>query len=337
MSKTINLLLLVVGLILVGFGLAALRDHPGSWLWVLVGIAVAALALFSDERRKRRADQLQRAELPARVDELMRQVSDKGRPVQVPMPLRLVLFEILAILVGSWLLYLAGTATGVDWRYWVGGAFFLGLGLLGLPYVWSGLGRPAIEFTVSGIATPRNGRIAWRDITGIFLKAVTYRGATTHTILFRVNNLARAAQRTYWTDRLLASFHRGPLFRNIVGSVLPRWRENPEVVYALARRLWKRATGSDYDWNPLMSDRFNAASQRLATVAAHLQEPGAIEPSTANLRQVERQMAQARDDIGLMRKELKRKRTRSNWIMGSLLLVALLAMAASVTLRLLTH
>lgn len=99
MPKIANLLLLVVGVALAGLGLATASTDRSAWAVMALGAVVGTLALASDAWRKRRALRRQQAALPARIDELMRQVL-RGHPLRLPMPFRAVLIvALLAIAV----------------------------------------------------------------------------------------------------------------------------------------------------------------------------------------------------------------------------------------------
>jgi hypothetical protein len=185
-----------------------------------------------------------------------------------------------------------------------------------------------LDLASAGFATPLNGRIAWRDVSGVFLQAVTQRnGVESFRLMFRVKQFARVAPAIHWTDRLFAMFRLGALARGVVSVGLPTSKEPPKVVYALARMLWKQATGHDYDWNPLMSDQYNEALQRMDAITARMQAAGAVEASLADPQRLSRDMAQLEQDVTLITGERRRELAKAKWVGGVLVVLTLLAFA----------
>jgi hypothetical protein len=152
-------------------------------------------------------------------------------------------------------------------------------------------------------------------------------GAESFRLMFRVKQFARVATDIHWTDRLLAIFRLGPLASDVVNVGLPKSKEPPKVVYALARQLWKQATGHDYDWNPQMSDRYNEALQRVDAITARMQEPAAVEASLADPRRLSQDMAQLDQDMILLAGESRRELAKAKWVAGVVVLLMLLALA----------
>ena len=328
MPQIVNLFLVIFGVIAFGAGLAGLRSHPASLFVLIVGIALVVLAYFSDRSRERRVEERKHAAARNRLDELTRRTWGPGDSLRVPASIWLIPGTLLLVAAGAGALYMGVTAAKQEWILLAVGGGFLGIGTLALARAWAGIGRPALELTSSGVATPVNGRIAWRDVSGIFLYTVTQRsGAQSFRLMFRVKNFARAATDIHWTDRLLAVLRLGALARGVVSVGLPASKESPEAVYALARLLWKQATGNDYDWNPLMSDQYNEALQRMDAFTARMQEPDAVEASLANPRRMSQDMAQLDRDMALMTGERKRQLAKFKRTVGFLALLMLLGAA----------
>ena len=328
MPQLVNLFLVIFGVIVVGAGLAGLRSHPASLIVLIIGIAVIALAYFSDRRRERRRDERKRADEQRRLDELTRRSWGPGDSLRVPGSVWVVVAGLFLAAAGAGIWHMGVTTVRQDWIPLLVGAAFLGSGGLILARAVPGMGRSALELTSAGFTTPLNGRIAWRDVSGVFLQVVTQRnGVESFRLMFRVKQFARVAPAIHWTDRLFAMFRLGALARGVVSVGLPGSKEPPKVVYALARLLWKQATGHDYDWNPLMSDQYNEALQRMDAITARMQAPGAVEVSLADPQRLSRDMAQLERDMALITGERGRELAKAKWVGGVLVVLTLLAFA----------
>lgn len=328
MPQLVNLFLVIFGVIAVGAGLAGLRSHPASLIVLIAGIAVIALAYFSDRRRERRRDERKRVGDQRRMDELTRRTWGPGDSLRVPGSVWVVVAGLLLVAAGAGVWHMGVTTVRQDWIPVLVGAVFLLSGGLILARALPGIGRPALELTSAGFATPLNGRIVWRDVSGVFLQAVTHRnGAESFRLMFRVKQFARAATAIHWTDRLFAMFRLGALARGVVEVGLPKSKEPPKVVYALARLLWKQATGHDYDWNPLMSDQYNEALQRMDAITTRMQASGAVEASLADPERLSRDMAQLEQDVILITAERRRELAKAKWVTGVVVVLMLLAFA----------
>ncbi|HTM28184.1 MAG TPA: hypothetical protein VL097_02365, partial [Rhodanobacter sp.] len=91
--------------------------------------------------------------------------------------------------------------------------------------------------------------------------------------------------------------------------------------------LWKQATGHDHDWNPLMSDQYNEALQRMDAITARMQEPDAVEASLADPERLSRDMAQLDQDMALIARERRRELVQAKWVGSVLVVLMLLAFA----------
>ncbi|WP_235578772.1 hypothetical protein [Rhodanobacter sp. Root627] len=328
MPQLVNLFLVVFGVIAIGAGLAGLRSNPASLVVLIVGIGVIALAYFSDRRRERRREERERADGQRRLDELTGRAWGPGDSLRVPRSVWVVPVGLLLAAAGAGVWHMGVTTLWQDWIPVLVGAVFLVSGGLILARTLPGIGRPALELTSAGFATPLNGRIAWRDVSGVFLHAVTHRnGVESFRLMFRVKQFARVATAIHWTDRLFATFRLGALARGVVEVGLPKSKEPPKVVYALARLLWKQATGHDHDWNPLMSDQYNEALQRMEAITARMQEPDAVEASLADPERLSQDMAQLDQDMALIARERRRELVQAKWVGGVLVALMLLAFA----------
>lgn len=328
MPQIINLFLVIFGVIACGIGLARFQQHPASLLMLVAGLALVTLAYFSDRRRERRVRERKRAAVQQRLDELTRRSWGPGASLQVPGSVSFILLGLFLVAMGGGALYMDAIAATHDAVLVVIGVGFLLPALLILSRALAGVGQPVLELTAVGFTTPLNGRIAWHDVSGIFLSTLTQRsGHQSFFLMFRVKQFARVAPRIHWTDRLLAVCHLGALGRGVMNVRLPTSKEAPQAVYVLARQLWKQATGNDYDWNPQMSEPYNEALKRTSAFTTRIQEPGAIEASLADPQQMSQDMAQIDRDMALIASERKRQLARFRWTARLFVLLALLVAA----------
>jgi hypothetical protein len=328
MPKVANLLLLIMGMIASGVGLAGMRTRHGAWVLLVAGLALVALACVSDRRREARREERRRLAIEKRTAQLAGQPWRPGQSLRLPQPARTLVLPPLLTLLGIGGVWLHWHLPTSQWPPLIVGVPLLALGVLAQSRILGGIGRPALELSSAGLITPLSGAIAWREVAGIFLHSVTTRrGATTHLILFRVPCYAKVVSSVHWTDRLLAVFRLGPLACGRLAVILAGSKEPPQAVYALARHLWKQQTGNDYEWNPFASDAVNEALRRTGTYVAHMREPGAVEAALADLSGTVAASTQLTRDMALIAGERKRQLARAWWIAGAFVLIMLLRVA----------
>lgn len=339
MLQLLNLFLVIFGVIAVGAGLASWRTRPAMALLLLAfGLALIALAYFSDRGRERRAEQRKRAALQQRIDEFARRPAGSSQTLQLHGGLRYILAGLLLTLLGVGVVIMAAADIRHDVIPLLLGAALVPVGLLILLRALAGAGQPTLELDSAGLVTPLTGRIPWREVSGVCLRSVPQRnGEEIFSLMFRVQQFARVAPRIHWTDRLLAIFHLGALAKGVVTVALPSKKEPPAAVYALARQLWKQSTGNDYEWNPLQSDAYNDAMKRAGALAARLDEPDAMETALAHPEQMEQAMAQMNADMALITAEHRRRVKKQRWMLALFLPLPVLLMAWPWIMRLLKH
>ena len=288
MLQLVNLLLVIFGVIAVGSGLVWWRNQPALALLLLVsGVALIALAYFSDRGREQRAEQRKRAAIRQRIDEFARRPAGSSQTLRLGGGPRNILAGLLLTLLGLAVAVMASADLRHDVIPLILGVLLVPVGLLLLLRALAGVGQPALELDSVGFATALTGRIPWREVSGICLRTVTQRnGSESFFLMFRVQRFAPVAPRIHWTERLLAVFRLGALARGVVNVSLPSKKDPPAAVYALARQLWKQSTGNDYEWSPLQSDACNEAMKRAGALAARLDEPGAMEAALAHPEQM---------------------------------------------------
>lgn len=328
MPQIINLLLLIVGIVAFGIGLARHGDRLESIVMLVLGVGLIALAWVSDRRRQARAEQRLRTDTDQRIAELTAAPWRAGQTLVVRGSTWVGVFLLLLVLGGGWLSWMAWHEAGVNWQLLLAGGFLCGLGLLLLPRELAGLGQPALQLDSRGFTTPVHGFIAWRDVSGIHLSAVTARDRTNYVLMFRVERFARVATKIHWSERWLAVFRLGALARGKVGVVLRDAREKPPAVHAAARFLWKQATGNDYEWNPDWSEQANQALKRSTAFASSVADPEAMERALReDSDQLRRQFDDSAKDIALVTAEIRRRVKRGKWMTGLLLVLIVLWVA----------
>lgn len=318
MPKIVHLLLLAGGMIIAIFGLAAF--HVAA---ILLGSAMIAVAFFSDRRRERQEKEKRNAENARRVAELIRAPRHSHKTLKLDGSYWVAVGLMLGGFASALAIHKGITSDAVRWQWVLGGAFFLALIAIALPRSLASLGKPLLELDRDGFAMPIHGRIPWREVSGVDLHQITHRGMTTSILFFRVMRYQHIVASIHWTERVMAAFGLGAVARGIVGAPLAIAKENPETVYAVARFLWKQATGHDYDWNSMLSDEYNGAAKRLAATGARPLDPDVIEHSDAILADLE----QARKDLAVMRTEGARATSRLNWVIGIAITLMVLSIA----------
>lgn len=309
MPQLVNLFLVISGVIVVGLGVVGVRDHPAVAIFPLtLGIAMVVLAYVSDRRRTRRVDERKRVAVQQRTDALTRRAAGSAQSLQISSGILTAVVGPMVAAMGAAALSMDVTSTNHDAILLVVGVFSLALGLLISARTLPAIGQPILEINMTGFATPLNGKIAWRDVSGIHLRTLATRnGSESFTLLFRVPQFARVVRRVHWTDRLTGLFGLGPLVKGVVGIGLFSSKEPPAAVYALARLLWKQSTGNDYAWNPAMSDEYNDAMRRTEAWAASFEKPEASETAMADPEQLSISIAQMESDTALIAAESKRR------------------------------
>lgn len=318
MPKIINLLLLVGGMIMAVFGLAAFHVAP-----ILLGFGMIVVAFFSDRRREQREKEKRSADIARRIAELTQAPWHSHKTLKLDGSHWMAVGLMLGGFASALAIHKGITSDALHWQWVVGGAFFLTLIAIALPRSLASLGKPLVELDRDGFAMPIHGRIPWREVSGVDLYQFTHRGMTTSILLFRVARYQHIVANIHWTEWVLAAFGLGAVARGIVGARLATSKENPETVHAVARFLWKQATGHDYDWNSMLSDEYNEAAKRLAATASRPLDPDVIEHPDAVLAELE----QAGKDLAVMRTEGTRVTSRLTWVIGIAMILMVLSIA----------
>lgn len=294
MPQLVVLFLVIAGVLVAGTGLVRWSEGPESLAWLALGAASIAVAYVGDrgrlERKRRREQAAEEAAARQRDDFLARW--QPGQVLAVRRFAGSLPGAVLVVALGAAMLWLGLPFKRGDVVFLMLAAVLLAGGLLALARLLPAVGRPALELSAAGVVLPLYGRIAWRDISGIHLMMARSRSErpVNFSVVFRVMDVARAAERVHWTDRLFGMLRVGALGKGIVSSGACAIGEDPDRVEALAQRLWMEATGRCYVWRPGMSDAALASLQRQAEIMARLGDPAAVDTSPEGLAKVQQDL-----------------------------------------------
>jgi len=326
MPQIVNLFLLVVGLLATGISLVAIHGNPILFVVTAMGVGLIIVAYISDQRRELREKEKQRTDIARRIAELTQTPWTSNQTLIIHGSVWMVVLLLLAGLAGAWAVYAGITATSTSWTLAMSGSFFLVLSAIALPRGLSGLGKPACELDRNGFITPIHRQIPWREVTGIHLQQYTYRGRTTSILLFRTDHYQRIVTDIHWTVRVLALIGLGAIRRGVVGVPLNDSKEKPETIYAVARFLWKQATGHDYEWNPMLSHTYNEAAKRMEDITVRRLDPEALKSQLSeHPEEALAELEQMSKDITTIRTERTRLISRFNWATGIAAILMLLS------------
>ncbi len=268
MSQPLNAVLLLTGLIAVLAGAAALHENAGSFTLVVFGIGLVAAAWVGEQRRNGHLKAQRRADTDRRIAELMRPPWAADQTLKVRGNSLTPVALLLSGLLSTWMVYAGVSAAQRQWPLIIAGGLWLTLTAIAASRCIAGFGKSVCELDRDGLCTPIHGHIPWSEVSGLHFQQDTRRGVTTSTLLLRVERYREVVTGIHWTERLLAAFGAGALARGIVSVPLKNGDEEPETLEAVARLLWKRATGHDYPWNPGWSNDFNDAAKRIGSLRA---------------------------------------------------------------------
>lgn len=337
MSQIINLFFIIAGAITVVVGLVKFGETPVFFLAIPIGIALVVFAYREDQRREKRIADKRHAEIARRIAELTKAPWGAHQTLEIQRNSWVV---IPILLLGSFSVLLLKTGTSDIETHW----FPVSIGLLLLVFcviallnIFANFGKPAFELRRDAFATPTYGRISWRDVTGIDLQKRSTRTTTIYTLCFRVENYPQVAIGRHWIERLFAFFRLGASRSGILVVSLLGAKEKPETIYAVARFLWKEATGRDYDWSPLRSEALNEAFKRIGrTIPAHHSDPDALkqallERPQETLAEIDQFNKEFKKDTDLIKDlssaEAKHRLARAKWMIAAPVIVFLLFLA----------
>lgn len=269
MSRLINVLFIATGLLLFCFSFVIYQTNVHALLTLTIllsGLGLIAFAFMRDGRHEKTLKENKQVETNRRISELTKKPWLSDQTLQVHRSTTMTLLAISMGTISAILIKVGLAIESIPWTYLLCGLLFLVVTVITLSRFYVGIGKPACDLNRNGLNIPIHGFIPWKEVMGICLHEVATRGNTNYILLFRVENYAKVVTDIHWTDRMFGLFGIGAIGRGVVGVQLNDQKEQPEVFYAVARFLWKQATGFDYDWNPSLSDAYNESAKQLARV-----------------------------------------------------------------------
>jgi hypothetical protein len=209
-------------------------------------------------------------------------------------------------------LFLVGSAEGGTLMA-AGGAIVLGAVVLLLLHRVPTLGKPRLVVTTTGFQLPHAPLVPWQLVEGIWLENNRHNyQVMSHSLIFYVPTLAEAIGRFPWFMQMLFPL-RTRKGKKRLAVMLAGTSEDPEVVYRLARHLWKQSTGRDYPWFPDMTEEAAAAYRKDEETFARLREHLQRGPD-ADPREFNQLMAGLEQNLSAMREDSQRRGSRFQWL-----------------------
>jgi len=239
-----------------GVFVSCMLHHPVARAFgILASVAGIAVLYVADRRReKRQAFETHRIN-EQRTRELMRRYGAGPVILQVYCPSG-TFPGLLVFVMGVMVLWkLPHDAVPVLF-----GAASLITGALSILTGVKKIGQPALELCNNGFSTPGYGFLPWFEVDGISLIELSYRRITSnHVLVFHVPRLAHYLNQFGAFQSFFFLFSR----KRQVGVVLRKASEHPDVIRDLSRELLKRATGRDFPWSAVLSEKENEAYGRI--------------------------------------------------------------------------
>jgi hypothetical protein len=317
MVKVFALLFAVIGFLLLGIGLALMREHPAMLALAIAGAAITYLAYSLDGRREKTAAEQQRKETKLRIEALAKTSWKSGKVLEVKAGRPNILIASLTLTASVLFACFSVSETEPRWGMFAGSALFSTFVFFALMRILPGIGKPALVLDIRGFQTPLHGTIPWCEVGGINLQTITMRGATTITLNFKVENYAKAVASVHWTELLLDFFGLGAQKRKVIVVLLNGASEDPEVVVAIAKLLWQQNTGMNHEWNPMLSNEFNQAAKRAHEFMDRYKDPNAsAEDILIDPAKVLKEVEQFHQDLDAVNSERRRTMSKINWLVA---------------------
>lgn len=315
MPLLINVVLFLGGFVITGIGFSLIAKNPHNWAIVALGVGILVFAFYLDKSRVKQRDARMAEKVKDRIATLTKKPWMRHEQLEVPRNRVQLVSLLFILLLGGASAWLGLYVMPMKWQLVLGGLFFLGIVLFYSPSVLVGIGKPALVLGRSGFQTPVDGSISWQHVEGIYLQVVTYRGVKNYSLMFRVPEYAKVVASIHWVQQWLALFGLGALRRGLVSVSLKGGQDRPETIEAVARHLWKTATGRDYIWNPNMSEEANDAYRRMAKFGSKVSDKGQIENDVlANPELAIEDLQQLGRDMTLIKDEVSQKSRMANWL-----------------------
>ncbi len=201
-----------------------------------------------------------------------------------------------------------------------GGAIVLAAVVLLLLHIVPTLGKPKVLVTAAGFRLPHAPLVPWQLVEGIWLEKNRHNyQVMSHSLIFYVPTLPDGIGRFPWFTKMLFRL-RTRKGKKRLGVMLAGSSEDPEVVYRLARHLWKQSTGRDYPWFPDMTEEAAAAYRKDHETFARLREHMQRGPD-ADPREFKQLMAGLEQNLSAMGEDSRRRRNRFQWLAVTVMIV----------------
>lgn len=293
-----NLLTLVLSGIILPFAVIALLIGINQNHWVLIPSALAFAAIYGLRRLsiwwRTRNEQRAAIEASDALAGLLDRIASPGFSVEVggSRNLGIVLFAtpLLALMLCGCI------ALVIDGEHLIVGLLatpVFGLFLLGclgeLVNDLRSLGKPLLALTHAGFETASVGAVRWQEVEGLHLQRLDHNrsGLVYHYFWIRIRASTQLRSQVspiswlFYPLRARKGFYATNLF--LRNTSLP-----PDVIYQLARALWRQATGHDHEWSPYSS---NEQNQALRDAEATTQKLKALNDRTTPATRAELQQA----------------------------------------------
>jgi hypothetical protein len=201
-----------------------------------------------------------------------------------------------------------------------GGAIVLAAVVLLLLRIVPTLGKPRVLVTAAGFRLPHAPLVSWQLVEGIWLQKNRHNyQVMSHSLIFYVPTLSDGIGRFPWFTKMLFPL-RTRKGKKRLGVMLAGSSEDPEVVYRLARHLWKQSTGRDYPWFPDMTEEAAAAYRKHDETFARLREHTQRGPD-ADPGEFKQLVTGLEQDLSAMGEDSQRRRNRFQWLAVTVMIV----------------
>ena len=280
MLRVIIMLLLLPGILILGVGIAKVySDITMAAIAIGLGLVIIICANILDKKylkeRKRRHIQKAKQEINLILEASSWPTGKVLKTDAEKLP-SIFLFCLFIIMMGPILIYNRMTSNPVNWEIILVSVCILAIAILYsfsfIPY----LGKPACELSQDGIFTPRWGFIPWHQVFGICLALHLGKfGSYNYTLYFHVKNNQSILEK-HWMRRMLVYLGlvrtQDNYFNISIALNYNSKCEEPQTIEMVARSLWKKATGRQYDWDPRFSDAYNEAAKHISENSANMKD-----------------------------------------------------------------
>lgn len=320
----VNQLLVIVGVIILVIALVGgKRQMP----MMAAAILLLILAFAGNWVGTRRAKEHRALQVKKCAAELIDSPWGSHQSMSIKGGVWISIIALLAVLGSAAAVYFGSNNEDIDWPMTLWGAIFLAVSAIPALRIVPNTFKPALQLSTAGLVSPIHGSISWHDVGGIHLSKRIHKGVTTFWLQLLVNNYQRAVRQMHWSERLLFMLRGGKSDAQVISIRLLDRRDKPEVVFEVARHLWKQVTGNSYSWYPGMSAEFIAASKQNAEILAKMQAPNFIDQAYDHRKEVQQDLAKLKANSQLINQELKRFHNRGLWLIGILLISVSLTLA----------